>query len=96
MSERARGREIPSLVNTESRLDPNPAKWSGELTFPYRAAQQAFLVERDLHPMDAGLPYEGVFGSLLIFSVVWQDESPFPLSSFCFFSFSFLKESGYF
>ena len=34
MSERARGREIPSLVNTESRLDPNPAKWSGELTFP--------------------------------------------------------------
>lgn len=42
VTERPREREIPSLMNTESWLDPNAGKLSGELTFQQRAVQLAF------------------------------------------------------
>lgn len=42
VTERARAQEIPSLINMESGLEPNPVTLRGELIFQQRAVQQAF------------------------------------------------------
>lgn len=93
---RAREREILGLIKTESWLDPNAAKRSGELTFQQRAVQQAFWQRgpsaRRMQVWTK-LTKRGAFGFLLLFWVVKQDEVLCSRSPFHLFSSSFLKGS---